>query len=58
MADLLVSALVRAWQTTMLAMLLLVAALTLFRMCDSVVLSRELPSSFQPADYSIPCTAI
>jgi len=54
MADMALAALLRAWNTTAIATVLLVAALTLFRIWDSALPLPELPSSFQPADYSTP----
>jgi hypothetical protein len=47
MADHPLAALVKAWQTTMLATMLLVGALTLSRIWDGAVYLRELPVAFQ-----------
>jgi hypothetical protein len=54
MADLPLAALVRAWQTTMLATMLLVAAVALSRIWDSALYLRELPIAFQSAEYTAP----
>jgi hypothetical protein len=54
MADRPLAALVKAWQTTMLATMLLVGALALSRIWDSAVCLRELPVAFQSAEYTAP----
>jgi hypothetical protein len=53
-ADRPLAALVKAWQTTMLATMLLVGALALSRRWDSTVYLRELPVAFQSAEYTAP----
>jgi hypothetical protein len=54
MAEITLAALVRAWQTTMLATILLVAALTLSRVWASAVDPQELPVGFESAQYTVP----
>jgi hypothetical protein len=54
MAEIALAALVRAWQTTMLATMLLVGLLALSRIGDSHVYPQELPLGFQSADYTVP----
>ena len=48
------AALVKAWQTTMLATMLLIGALALSRIWDSAVYLQELPVAFQSAEYTAP----
>jgi hypothetical protein len=54
MADRPLAALVKAWQATTLATMLLVGALALSRIWDSAVYLRELPVAFQSAEYTAP----
>ena len=54
MADPLLAALVRAWQTTILATTLLIAVVALSRIWDSAVYLRELPLGFQSTEYTVP----
>ena len=48
------AALVKAWQTTMLATMLLIGALALSRIWDSAIYLWELPVAFQSAEYTAP----
>ncbi|MGA7263695.1 MAG: hypothetical protein WCB44_34305 [Stellaceae bacterium] len=54
MAEIAFAALVRAWQTTVLATMLLVTVLALSRVWGSAVDLRELPTAFQSAEYIVP----
>ena len=54
MAEIALAALVRAWQTTVLATMLLVTVLALSRVWDDAVYLRELPIAFQSAEYTSP----
>jgi hypothetical protein len=54
MADRPLAVLVKAWQTTMLARMLLIGALALSWIWDSAVYLRELPVACQSAEYTAP----
>ena len=54
MAEIALEALVKAWQTTVLATMVLVTVLALSRVWHSAVYLRELPTSFQSAEYTVP----
>jgi hypothetical protein len=54
MADLALAALVRAWQTTTFATMLLIAVVALSRIWDSAAYLMELPLAFQSAEYTAP----
>ena len=54
MGEIALAALVRAWQTTTLATMLLVTVLGLSRIWDSAVYVQELPIGFQSPEYTAP----
>ena len=54
MAEITLAALIRAWLTTMLATILMVAALTLSQVWTSAVDSQEFPLGFTAAEYTAP----